>query len=120
MGVFQQTVNRGLKEPFGHSFVVAGFEDGVPIYAIVSNIQSLTGYFRLISKELTSDVRATKDLHILITGIRDAVSEEAQSRLKAVVRSGAAPNVIRHEMAETNRIASESSEAKNGIRPACL
>lgn len=113
-------INRGLNKPFGHSFVVAGFEDGLPIYAIVSNIQCLTKYFRQISKELTSDVRATKDLHILITGIRDAVSEDAQSRLKAVVRSGASPNVIRHEMAATNRIASESSEAKKGISPACL
>jgi probable HAF family extracellular repeat protein len=113
-------INRGRKEPFGHSFVVAGFEAGVPIYAIVSNIQSLTEYFRSLSNELRADVRATKDLHLLITGIREAVSEEAQSRLKAVVRSGAAPNVIRYEMAEVNRIASKSSEARNGISPACL
>src|SRR6478752_6649283 len=35
-------INRGRKEPFVHSFVLAGFEDGVPIYAIVSNSQSLT------------------------------------------------------------------------------
>jgi len=57
---------------------------------------------------------------LLITGIPEAVTEKSRSRLKAVVRSGSAPNVIRHEMAEVNRIASESTEAKNGISPACL
>jgi probable HAF family extracellular repeat protein len=113
-------INRGRTEPFGHSFVVAGFEDGVPIYAIVSNIQSLTDRFRSLSKELVSEIRATKDLHLLITGISEAVTEKSRSRLKALVRSGAAPNVIRHEMAEVNRIASEATEARNGISPACL
>jgi hypothetical protein len=113
-------INRGRKEKFGHSFVIAGFEDGVPIYAIVSNTQSLTSVFPTLSTELVSEIRATKDLHLLITGIREAVPEENQLRLKSVVRSGAAPNVVRHEMAEVNRIASESTEAKNGISPACL
>jgi hypothetical protein len=113
-------INRGRKEPFGHTFILAGFEDGVPIYAIVSNVQSLTENFRSISKDLVSDVRVTKDMHLLVTGIPEAVSEEAQSRLKAVIRSGAAANVIRHEMAEINRIASESEKAKNGISPGCL
>jgi probable HAF family extracellular repeat protein len=113
-------INRARTEPFGHSFVIAGFEDGVAIYAIVSNVQSLTDCFRSISKELVSEIRATKDLHLLITGIPEAVSEKSRSRLKAVVRSRSAPNVIRHEMAEVNRIASESMEAKNGISPACL
>lgn len=113
-------INRSCKEPFGHSFVVAGFEDGVPKYATVSNIQSLTEYFRSMPKELVSDVRATKDLHLLVTGISGAVSEEARLRLKAIVRSGAPANVVRYEMAEINRIASQSSEAKNGISLACL
>jgi probable HAF family extracellular repeat protein len=113
-------INRGRDEPFAHSFVVAGFEGGIPIYAIVSNVQSLTERFRGLSAELISDIRATRDLHLLITGIPEAVAEGSQLRLKAVVRSGAAPNVIRHEMAEVNRTASESEEAKNGISPACL
>jgi hypothetical protein len=113
-------INRGRKEPLGHSFVVAGFEDGVAIYAIVSNIQSLTQYFPSISEQLLSDVRVTKDIHLLITGIPAAVSERAQAKLKGIVRSGALANVIRHEMAEVNRIASQFPEAKNGISPACL
>jgi hypothetical protein len=113
-------INRGVKEKFGHSFVLAGFEDGVPIYALVSNMQSLTEKFGSLSKELLSDVRPTKDFHLLITGIPAAVSELSQSRLQAIVRSGAPANVIRYEMAEINRKASESVEAKNGISPACL
>lgn len=113
-------INRGRKEKFGHSFVLAGFEAGLPMYAIVSNIQSLTEYFRSPSAELLSDVRATKDLHVFITGIPGAVPENSQSRLKALVRSGATANVIRFEMANVNRIASESSESKNGISTACL
>lgn len=112
-------INRGRKEPFSHSFVIAGFEDAVPIYAIVSNAQSLTEYFS-ISEQLIADVRATKDIHLLITGISAAVSEPARARLKAIVRSMAPANVIRHEMAEVNRIASQSPEARNGISPACL
>jgi probable HAF family extracellular repeat protein len=113
-------INRGRTEPFGHSFVIAGFEAGVPVYAIVSNVQSLTDRFRSLSKELESEIRTTRDLHLLITGIPEAVTDKSRSRLKAVVRSGALPNVIRHEMAEVNRIASDSMEAKNGISPACL
>jgi len=68
---------------------------------------------------LVPDVRVTKDTHLLITGIPAAVSEESKLKLKALVHSGAAANVIRHEMAEVNRIASESDEAKNGISPGC-
>src|SRR5260221_1550243 len=97
-------INRLCKEPFIHSFVLAGFEDGVSIYGIVSNIQSLTKRFASISQELASDIRVTKDQHLLITGIPEAVSKENQSRLEAVVRSGAAASMIRHEMAEINRI----------------
>lgn len=113
-------INRGRPEPFSHSFAIAGFEDGVPIYAIVSNAQSLTEDFPSLSPELLSEVRVTKDLHLLITGIRGAVAEQSQERLRAIVRSGAPANVIRHEMAEVNRIASESEAARNGISPACL
>jgi probable HAF family extracellular repeat protein len=113
-------INRASREPFAHSFILAGFENGVPIYAIVSNTQSLTERFPSIAQELLSDVRSTKDLHLLFTGISAAVSESARSKLKAVVRSQAAANVIRHEMAEINRIASESIEARNGISPACI
>ncbi len=113
-------INRGRKEPFSHSFVIAGFEDGVPIYAIVSNIQSLTQYYPSISDQLLVDIRITKAIHLLITGIPAAVCELAQTRLKGIVRSEASANVIRHEMAEVNRIASQSPEAKNGISPACL
>ena len=113
-------INRGRETPFGHSFVVAGYEDGLPIYAVVSNAQSLTSLFRILSPQLASDIRATKDLHLLITGIPEAVSEKSRLRLRSVVRSGAAPNVVRYEMAEVNRIASESTESKNGISPGCL
>ena len=113
-------INRGREAPFSHSFVIAGYEDGVPIYAVVSNAQSLTNPFRNLSTQLVSEIRATKDLHLLITGIPAAVSEKSQLRLKSVVRSGAAGNVVRHEMAEVNRIASETTESKNGISPACL
>ena len=113
-------INSVRKEPFSHSFVIAGFEEGVPIYAIVSNIQSLTQGYPSISEQLLVDVRVTKDIHVLITGIPATVSERALTKLKGIVRSGALPNVIRHEMAEVNRIASQSPEAKNGISPACL
>ena len=113
-------INRGRKSPFSHSFVLAGYEDGLPIYAVVSNAQSLTNRFPALSTQLVSEIRATKDLHLLITGIPEAVSETSQLRLKYVVRSGAAPNVVRYEMAEVNRIASECRESKNGISPGCF
>ena len=86
----------------------------------LTNIQSLTNYFPAISEELVTEARVTRDLHLVVTGIREAVSEPMQLKLKALVRRSAAPNVIRHEMAEINRIASQSVEAKNGISPACL
>ena len=113
-------INRGRQGRFSHTFVLAGYEHHVPHYAVISNCQSLTEYFPAITDELIAESRATRDLHLLVTGIREAVSGPMQSKLKAMVRSGAPPNVIRHEMAETNRIASQSVKAKNGISPACL
>jgi probable HAF family extracellular repeat protein len=112
-------INSGFNKPFRHSFILAGFQNGTPIYAVVSNTQSLTEYFQLPLRELVSEIRTTKDTHLLITGNPSAVSEASKLKLKALVRSGVAANVIRHEMAEVNRIASESDQAKNGIGPGC-
>jgi probable HAF family extracellular repeat protein len=113
-------INRGRKHRFNHTFILAGYENQVPHYAVISNIQSLTKYFPATADDLIAESRATRDLHLFVTGIGEAVSGPMRSKLKAMVRSGAAPNVIRHEMAEINRIASQSVEAKNGISPACL
>jgi probable HAF family extracellular repeat protein len=113
-------INSEFAEPFGHTFVLAGFEERVPIYATVSNVETLTGFVLPVRPGLVEDVRATKDTHLLITGIPNAVSQASRIRLRAVARTGVPTNVVRHELAEANRTASRSAEAKNGISPACL
>jgi probable HAF family extracellular repeat protein len=113
-------INLKQKEPFAHTFVLAGFQDKTPHYAVISNAQSLTKPFPKVLETFVVEARSTHDLHFLITGIPDAVSEQMKSRLKAVVRGGAPSNVIRHEMAEINKAASESAAARNGISSACL
>jgi hypothetical protein len=115
----------GINQKFGkikiHSFVLAGYEGGIPVYAIVSNYQTLTGSITPISNELKVDIRRSKTgIHVFITGIRSAVSEATKRRLKRLVQIGTDPNVIRHELGKINRLAAHSPAAENGISTACL
>jgi probable HAF family extracellular repeat protein len=114
------SINQTFGEVKAHSFVLAGYEGGTPVYAIVSNNQSLTGNIKPISKELKADIRSTTHIHVLVTGIRSAVPTEKKRRLKHLAGIGSDANVIRYELAKTNRLAAQSGQAKEGISAACL
>ena len=104
-----------------HSFVLAGYEAGTPVYAIVSNYQTLTGGKTPISNELEVDVRrSTTGIHVFVTGIRNAVSEAAKRKLKRLAQNATGANVIRYELGKINRLAAQSPAARNGISTACL
>jgi probable HAF family extracellular repeat protein len=115
----------GINQSFGkimaHTFVLAGYEGGVPVYAVVSNYQTLIGDITPISNELKVDLRRSRtDVHVLVTGIRSAVSGSMQRKLKRLAKTGREANVIRYELEETNRQAAQSAAAANGISKACL
>jgi probable HAF family extracellular repeat protein len=104
-----------------HSFVLAGYEAGTPVYAVVSNYQTLTGSMTPISNELRADVRRSNTgIHVFVTGIRNAVSEAAKRKLKRLAQNATAANVIRCELGKINRLAAQSQAARNGISAACL
>jgi probable HAF family extracellular repeat protein len=114
-------INQALKRVNAHSFVLAGYEEGIAVYAIISNCQTLTGHIHPVSDELRVDMRRSKaGVHVFITGIRNAVPDAASRRLKRLVKHGSPGNVIRFELANINRVASGLPVALNGISPACL
>ncbi len=114
------SINQSFGQVKIHSFVLAGYEDGVPVYAIVSNYQSLTGKIEPVSEELKADIRSTTGIHVVVTGIRSAVPMEAKRKLKHLTRIGSDANVIRYELAKVNRLAAQSKQAQKGISAACL
>lgn len=115
------SINQILGKVQVHSFLLAGYEGGIPIYAIVSNYETLTGRITPISNELKVDILLlTTGVRVFATGIRDAVPKAIRRRLKHLVHIGTDANVIRHELAKTNRLAAQSPAAKNGISTACL
>lgn len=115
------SINQSFGKVRIHSFVLAGYEGGIPVYAIVSNYQTLTGSITPISNELKVDIRRSKKgIHVFVTGIRRVVSEATRRRLKRLVQIGADANVIRYELGKINRLAAQSPAAENGISTACL
>jgi probable HAF family extracellular repeat protein len=115
------SINRALGTTKMHTFVIAGYEGGVPVYAIVSNCETLTGRIRPISNELRLDTRrSSAGVHVFITGIRTAVPRVTRRRLKRLVEIGTPDNVVRFELAKVNKVAAASPEARNGISPECL
>jgi uncharacterized membrane protein len=113
-------INQAFTKIMPHSFVMAGFEGGTLRYAIASNYQTLNGDIHSLAKDLQVDVRSTKGVHVVVTGIRNAVAEENQRFLKHMAESGEDHAVIQHHMATINRQAALSSEAMNGISESCL
>src|SRR6516165_3235880 len=106
------SINQSFGQVKIHSFVLAGYEGGVPVYAIVSNYQSLTGKIEPVSKELRADIRSTTGIHVLVTGIRSTVPMEAKRKLKHLARISTD--------AKVNRLAAQSKQAQKGISVACL
>lgn len=115
-------INQAFETPKLHSFVVAGYEEGLPVYAIISNFETLTGQTGSVSNELHVDLRhSTAGVHVFVTGgARRAVSKAAKRRVKHLVQNGSPANVIRFELANINRIAALSPQAQNGVSAACL
>jgi probable HAF family extracellular repeat protein len=114
-------IQQALKNEQIHSFVLAGYEGGVPAIAFVSNYQTLTDRFTSISNELKVDMRRSgTGVHVFIGGIRSAVPDATRRRLKRLVQVGSDANVIRHELGNVNRLAAQSPLARNGISTACL
>jgi probable HAF family extracellular repeat protein len=113
-------INQALGKIKPHSFTMAGFEWGTLRYAMASNYQTLNGNIHPLAKDLQVDVRSTTGVHVVVTGIRTAVAEESQRLLKHMAESGEDHAVIQHRLADINRKAARSPEAKNGISESCL
>jgi probable HAF family extracellular repeat protein len=113
-------INRYFGEIKPHSFVQAGFEGGTLRYAMVSNYQSLNGDIRPFANDLQRDVRSTTGVHVLVTGIRDAVTDENKRLLKHMIESGKNFAMVQHYLAKTNRKAAQSTKARMGISASCL
>jgi probable HAF family extracellular repeat protein len=70
---------------------------------------------------LKVDFRKAKNgIHVFVTGIRDAVPDATERKLKTLVRNDSDPNVIRYQLAIANREAARSPKSLNGIGGACL
>jgi probable HAF family extracellular repeat protein len=113
-------INEAFQARWPHSFVLAGFEGGVARYAIISNYQSLAGDIRPVTGTLQVDAGSTRDVHVVITGIRDAFSDEDRRLLRRLAETERNFAVIRHHLAEANARAADSPAAKNGLSRACL
>jgi probable HAF family extracellular repeat protein len=115
------SINRSHGKVMVHSFVLAGYEGGTPVYAIVSNYQTLTENITPISNELKVDIsRPTTGIHVFVTGIRRAVSDTKKRWIKRLAQIRSDAIVIRRELAKTNLLAAQSPAAENGISTACL
>jgi probable HAF family extracellular repeat protein len=115
------SISRTFGKVMSHSFVLAGYEGGIPVYGVVSNYQTLTGRIEPVSSELKVDIRRSKKgTHIFVNGVRSAVSRTTKRQLKRLIQIGTSANVIRYELAKVNRLASQSPAAENGISAACL
>jgi probable HAF family extracellular repeat protein len=113
-------INAATGRSWGHSFVLAGFVEGVTRYAIISNYQGLSGDFNFMAGALQVDAGSTDGVHVIVTGIRAAVSHEGVRLLKHLAETERNFAVIRHYLAEANARAAGAGAAKNGISMACL
>ena len=96
-------INSAMGKPMAHSFALAGFEAGQARYGIISNCQTLNGDIRPTASDLKVDSRSTMDVHVVVTGIRAAVTEEDRRLLKHLVETGRDPTVIQHQSSIARR-----------------
>jgi len=68
----------------------------------------------------TSHVNAASGIHVIVTGIDNAVTKADRSYLKKLVRQDAQAQVVRHAMAQVNKRASMRAQAKKGISESCI
>jgi hypothetical protein len=106
---------------YGHSFVLAGFEDSVPRLAFISNTHSIKGNIqRSKNAGLIASVGSDSGVHVYVTGLDSAVSSESRLLLKRKVEKKLAATVIRTQLAHMNATAARRNEAKGGISESCL
>jgi hypothetical protein len=113
-------INEALGERRRHSFILAGFEAGIVRYAVISNYETLNGEISPIAKDLQVDAGSTTGVHVLVTGIRDAVPDEDCRLLKHLAETGRELQMIQSQLANTNQKAALSSKSRNGIGVGCL
>lgn len=103
------------------TFVLAGFEADQARVAVISNTQSIAGRMpRPANAALQCSLLTTSDIHVLVTGIDNAVHAADRKLLKRLAKAGIEANVLRHHLSRVNVRASRTDEANNGISPACL
>ena len=115
-----EKINRSRGEISPHSFVLAGFEDGNLRCAIVSNYQTLKGDISPPANDLRVEARAMNGVHVFVTGLRHAVTEEQKRFLKHLARRGTDFGAIQHNLAVINQTAARCKKAKKGIGEPCL
>jgi hypothetical protein len=105
-----------------HKFTVAGFENGVPVVALVSNIEEVSG--RTFAAPL-KQLRVTKKAYrgssfAVVTGQRNSVPRNRRQQLERLGnRPNVSPNLVRDTLARVNAIAAESLEPKRTVSEAC-
>lgn len=111
-------VHDSLGRRIPHTFVLAGFEDGHPRLCLVTN----AGLHRSGPSDelLTSHVNVSSGVHVIVTGIENAVTKADRSYLKRLEREEVQAQVLRNAMAQINARASVRVEAKNGISESCI
>lgn len=119
--VWIQRIQQRLNRFVGHTFILAGFDEGRPRTAIISNTHSTKGGIpRVASAGLGVTLGGDKGVHVYVTGIDNAVLREDRLALKKLAVLEAEPNVIRHKLAQINKIASQRIQASNGISESCM
>ncbi len=114
-------ITTALKRFQPHTFVLAGFVADCPQVALISNTHSIAGRIpRRTGEGLKCSSLASRDTHVFVTGIDNAVSRADRLLLKRLASNGPDHNVVRHHLARVNAKAAATLEANNGISKACL
>ena len=113
-------IDAALGKSSPHTFIAAGFENGKPRVAFVSNRHTTKG--PIPGEPPTALVvshGSDPGSHVYVTGLDSAVSRASRIQLRRLVDGGAASRAIRSTMARVNALSSTRAEARNGISPSC-
>lgn len=115
-------IEKGTKKRQRHTFILAAFEAGKPIVAVVSNFEN--AYERndkYPSENLTTTTRRFgNNPMVVVCGWRQAVKRHSRTQLERVARQAPSdPARFRILLANINAESARNADAKNLISPNC-
>jgi probable HAF family extracellular repeat protein len=99
-----------------HTFMLAGRGHGGTTVAIVSNVDRLHGPSRdKLESELSFEIATVSQSRVIITGMREAVSDEGHRALDAVIRRQPGAPQVQRTISEVIAVAATSPKARGSI-----